>query len=142
MKLFPNLVKGITDSLRNIFEKKYHADKVIEYLFNDNPKWGSRDRAFVAESVFDITRQWRRLWAISQKEISFDEATLMELFGIYWILKDNDLPEWTEFSKLNVGKIMRAKRAGADGYLMKPFNRELLFNAIKSVTPAQQTIAA
>ncbi|MEY2828850.1 MAG: hypothetical protein RIQ33_708 [Bacteroidota bacterium] len=105
MKLFPNLVKGITDSLRNIFEKRYHADKVIEYLFNDNPKWGSRDRAFVAESVFDMVRQWRRLWAVLQKDINYDEATLMELFGVYWILKENDLPEWTEFSKLNVGKI-------------------------------------
>lgn len=48
--------------------------------------------------------------------------------------------------ELNVGKIMRAKRAGADGYLMKPFNREILFNAIKSVMPApqqtEQTVAA
>ena len=44
--------------------------------------------------------------------------------------------------ELNVGKIMRAKRAGADGYLLKPFNRELLFDAVRSVTPAQQTIAA
>lgn len=44
--------------------------------------------------------------------------------------------------EMNVGKIMRAKRAGADGYMMKPFNRELLFNAIKSVAPAEQTIAA
>lgn len=44
--------------------------------------------------------------------------------------------------ELNIGKIMRAKRAGADGYMMKPFNREILFNAIKSVAPAEQTVAA
>lgn len=44
--------------------------------------------------------------------------------------------------ELNIGKIMRAKRAGADGYMMKPFNRELLFNAIKSVAPTEQTAAA
>lgn len=44
--------------------------------------------------------------------------------------------------EMNIGKIMRAKRAGADGYMMKPFNREILFNAIKSVAPAEQTIAA
>ena len=44
--------------------------------------------------------------------------------------------------EMNVGKIMRAKRAGADGYMMKPFNREILFDAIKSVAPAVQTIAA
>jgi two-component system, chemotaxis family, chemotaxis protein CheY len=44
--------------------------------------------------------------------------------------------------EMNVGKIMRAKRAGADGYMMKPFNREILLTAIKSVAPAAQTIAA
>jgi two-component system, chemotaxis family, chemotaxis protein CheY len=44
--------------------------------------------------------------------------------------------------ELNVGKIMRAKRAGADGFLMKPFNREILFSAIKSISVAEQTKAA
>ncbi len=44
--------------------------------------------------------------------------------------------------EMNVGKIMRAKRAGADGYMLKPFNREMLFNSIKSVAPAGQTLAA
>jgi two-component system, chemotaxis family, chemotaxis protein CheY len=40
--------------------------------------------------------------------------------------------------EMNVGRIMRAKRAGADGYLLKPFNRELLMAAVKSVAPATQ----
>jgi two-component system, chemotaxis family, chemotaxis protein CheY len=44
--------------------------------------------------------------------------------------------------ELNVGKIMRAKRAGADGYMMKPFNREILFNAIKLLKPDEHQIAA
>ncbi len=114
MKLFPNLVKGITQSLRNIFEKKYHADKVIEYLFNDNPKWGSRDRAFVAESVFDMVRQWRRLWAILEKDVTFDEATLTELFGVYWIIKTFEIPDWTEFADLNIDVILQRNREKFD----------------------------
>jgi two-component system, chemotaxis family, chemotaxis protein CheY len=46
--------------------------------------------------------------------------------------------------ELNVGRIMRAKRAGADGYILKPFNRELLMEALKAVSPAQvnETVAA
>jgi 16S rRNA (cytosine967-C5)-methyltransferase len=114
LKLFPNLVKGITQSLRNIFEKKYHADKVIEYLFNDNPKWGSRDRAFVAESVFDMVRQWRRLWAILEKDVTFDEATLTELFGVYWIIKTFEIPDWTEFADLNIDVILQRNREKFD----------------------------
>ena len=64
MKLFPNLVKGVTESLQFIFEKNYQADKVLDHLFKGNPKWGARDRAFVAESVYDMVRSWRKLWAI------------------------------------------------------------------------------
>jgi 16S rRNA (cytosine967-C5)-methyltransferase len=120
LKLFPNLVKGITQSLRNIFEKRYHADKVIEYLFNDNPKWGSRDRAFVAESVFDMVRQWRRLWAILEKDVSFDEATLTELFGVYWIIKTFEVPDWTEFADLNIDVILQRDR--------ETFNRSIQYS--------------
>jgi two-component system, chemotaxis family, chemotaxis protein CheY len=40
--------------------------------------------------------------------------------------------------ELNVGKIMKVKRAGADGYMMKPFNRQMLFDAIRSVSPQMQ----
>jgi two-component system chemotaxis response regulator CheY len=35
--------------------------------------------------------------------------------------------------ELNVGRIMKVKRAGADGYMMKPFNRQMLFDGIRSV---------
>ena len=41
--------------------------------------------------------------------------------------------------EMNVGKIMRAKRAGADGYMLKPFTRQLLFDAIKSVAGTART---
>jgi two-component system, chemotaxis family, chemotaxis protein CheY len=44
--------------------------------------------------------------------------------------------------ELNVGKIMRAKRAGADGYMLKPFNRQMLFDAIRAVAPQKASSAA
>ncbi len=101
MKLFPNLVKGVTESLQFIFEKNYQADKVLDYLFKGNPKWGARDRAFVAESVYDMVRSWRKLWAIYENEITFHEPKLMRLFAIYWLLKGNDLPPWEEFKGID-----------------------------------------
>jgi two-component system, chemotaxis family, chemotaxis protein CheY len=39
--------------------------------------------------------------------------------------------------ELNVVKIMKAKRAGADGYMMKPFTRQILFDAINQAAPQQ-----
>jgi two-component system chemotaxis response regulator CheY len=44
--------------------------------------------------------------------------------------------------ELNVGKIMKCKRAGADGYMMKPFNRQMLFDGIRSVAPQKIVTAA
>ncbi|MCU0830294.1 MAG: response regulator [Rhizobiaceae bacterium] len=40
--------------------------------------------------------------------------------------------------ELNVGRIMKVKRAGADGYMMKPFTRQILFDAIRQVSPQEQ----
>lgn len=44
--------------------------------------------------------------------------------------------------ELNVGRIMKIKRAGADGYMMKPFNRQMLFDGIRSVAPQPVNTAA
>lgn len=38
--------------------------------------------------------------------------------------------------ELDVGAIMRAKRAGADGYLMKPFNRPQLLERFRTLQAA------
>jgi two-component system, chemotaxis family, chemotaxis protein CheY len=44
--------------------------------------------------------------------------------------------------ELNVGRIMKVKRAGADGYMMKPFTRQILFDAIRQVSPQQAVSTA
>ena len=39
-------------------------------------------------------------------------------------------------STVDVASIMRAKRAGAEGYLLKPFNRAQLLESFRSLTTA------
>lgn len=60
-RLYPQIIAGIEDSLHKIFIESLYADKVIERLFRDNKKWGSRDRRFCAETIYEIVRWWRRL---------------------------------------------------------------------------------
>ena len=48
MKFHKNLVDAIVKTLTSIFDENRYADKAIEYLFKDQPKWGGRDRRFVA----------------------------------------------------------------------------------------------
>src|SRR5689334_10016223 len=58
VKLHAGLVKSVAQSLLYIFHDGFYADKVLERAFKQNSRWGSRDRKFVAETVYDMTRWW------------------------------------------------------------------------------------
>src|SRR4051812_46092848 len=57
----PVLVLAIAQCLQDIFVDGYYADKVLERIFKNNKKWGSRDRRFLAETVYDMVRWWELL---------------------------------------------------------------------------------
>ncbi|WP_130274371.1 RsmB/NOP family class I SAM-dependent RNA methyltransferase [Cecembia calidifontis] len=99
MKLFPNTVKGVVQAIDEIFNHNRYADKVIEKVLKSNPKWGARDRGFVAESVYEMVRWWRLINEVSPSK------DLYHLFGTYWLLQGNALPDWKEFQGLDPKKI-------------------------------------
>lgn len=45
-------------------------------------------------------------------------------------------------TQFDIGKIMRAKRAGAKGYILKPFNRQLLLERFRAMDLLQDDMAA
>jgi 16S rRNA (cytosine967-C5)-methyltransferase len=59
IRIFPPLVSAITHAINEIFGENRKADKVINGILKSNPKWGSRDRAFIAENTYFIVRNWR-----------------------------------------------------------------------------------
>ena len=69
MKLYRNLSEAVIQGLQSIFTDNKYADKVIEKILKSNPKWGARDRRFIAETIYDIVR-WHRLF----KEIAETSA--------------------------------------------------------------------
>jgi len=103
MKLFPNTVNGVVKALEDIFDNNQYADKVIERVLKSNPKWGARDRAFIAESVYEIVR-WKRL--IQHLSPGQD---YYQWFGTFWTLQGRTLPDWKEFKGIDSQKI-RKKR--------------------------------
>lgn len=60
-KIYAPVWQGLQRSLIDIFEKGFHADKVIQRQFKANRRWGSHDRKIFAESLYDIVRWWRKL---------------------------------------------------------------------------------
>lgn len=99
-RLYPNLVQAVVSALQTIFQEDQYADKVIQRLLKSNPKWGSRDRAFIAESVYEIVRWYRLLTSLLGRNPE-SEGDWWKLFGVYQIISGGKLPEWREFSGLD-----------------------------------------
>ncbi len=104
MKIYRNLSAAVVDALGEIFVNKKYADKVIEKVLKSNPKWGARDRRFIAETIYDIVR-WYRLFKTISKAADDDFWTLL---GVWCIWKQAELPDWSEFNSLNRKKILAA----------------------------------
>ena len=89
MRLHRNLCFAVIDGLTLIFNEDKYADKVIQQLLKRDKRWGARDRAFVAETTYDIVR-WKRLYAeIAEVKEPFDRDNLWRVFKIFPIRKFN-----------------------------------------------------
>lgn len=97
--LHPILVRLVAQSLRAIFQENRYADKVIEQALRSNPKAGSRDRAFVAETTYEVVRYFRRYTEILG-HAPITELDYWQLIGVHLALKNVELPDWQEFKSL------------------------------------------
>lgn len=99
MKLHNNTIRGVHQALEAIFVEGQYADKVIERTLKSNPKWGAKDRSFIAETTYEMVRWWRLVNFLSPSKDPWD------LFGTYWLMQGNELPPWEEFARLQPEKI-------------------------------------
>src|SRR6056300_1610199 len=109
-RLFPNTVAGVLEGLEITFGKGIYADKVVERLLRQNKKWGSRDRSFVAEHTYEMVRWWGFLWALLEKEPSTKRKDLHRLFGVYWLWRGYDLPDWPKFDTIRDFDVQTASK--------------------------------
>ncbi len=101
MKLYINITRAVIQALEMIFEGNKYADKVIEKVLKQNPKWGARDRRFIAETTYDIVR-WQRLL---QNVTEAEPTDYWKLLGGWCVWHHIPLPDWTEFSELSEKRI-------------------------------------
>jgi len=96
VRLHRNLVYTVIDSIRDIFNEGVYADKAVEKALKRDKRWGSRDRKFVAETIYEIVR-WKRLYAeIADVKEPFDRANIWRLFSVWCVLKGIALPDWNQ----------------------------------------------
>ena len=96
MKLHRNLVFASVDALHLIFNEEKQADKVLKQVLKFDKRWGSRDRGFIAETVYDIVR-WKRLYAeIAEVKAPYSRPNLFRLFAVWATLRGIPIPDWKQ----------------------------------------------
>lgn len=101
-KLHRTLVEAIITALHQIFNQHQYADKVIEGVLRSNPKWGARDRGFIAENTYDIVRWFRLVAFMAESPIEhIHKGHLWQIVGTWLQDKGVEVPAWPEFKNIN-----------------------------------------
>ena len=105
MRLHRNLVFTTIDSLMAIFNDGEYADKVVARALKKDKRWGSHDRKFVAETIYEIVR-WKRLYVeIAEVREPFDRDNIWRIFAVWAVLRGYNLPDWKYFEETPVRRI-------------------------------------
>lgn len=116
MKIHRHLVEEILAALRQIIEEGARADKVIEKFLKSHRKWGSRDRKFFAENVYEVVR-WHRL--LSHLAGS---KNLWKIWGVHWLRSGQQLPkDWPETNGLSLEEIRNQEKSLSAGAIRESF---------------------
>lgn len=105
-RLHRHLVEGVFEILQSIFDGSY-ADKAIERSFHIHKKWGARDRHFVAETSYECTRWWTKIWhalgvdessCLSKGFFSAKNTKRWDFFRAYLEMRSLPPPPWPELA--------------------------------------------
>ena len=110
------LLQAIVNALIIIFNDGKFADKVIEKTLKENPKFGGRDRRFVAETTYDIVRNYRLIAHLANTETDF-----WKILATYFAMEHLPIPEEREFSKLNEKEILDKYKALTDQKIIQSY---------------------
>ncbi|MBC7980810.1 MAG: RNA methyltransferase [Armatimonadetes bacterium] len=92
MKIHRHLCSSTLELAKSVLVNHRVLDHELAAAFEENPRWGKRDRNFVAETLFETAR-WRRA-------LSFlvDSEETQSLIAAQWILMGYTLPEWCDYN--------------------------------------------
>ena len=88
MKMHRILAEAAATIAKSVFREHKVLDHELATAFEENPKWGKRDRSFIAETVFEVAR-WRRALSFL---VDSEETTA--LCAAQWVRMGFELPDW------------------------------------------------
>lgn len=94
MKMHRILAEAASGIVKSVFKEHKVLDHALAAAFEENPKWGKRDRSFIAETVFEVTRWRRALGFLSDSE----ETNAM--CAAQWVRMGYGIPDWWTYKGL------------------------------------------
>lgn len=88
MRIHRILAEASVGLLKAVFRERRVLDQQLAEAFAQNPKWGKRDRAFLAETVYEVAR-WRRALAFVA-----DCEEISALCAAQWQRCGFEVPSW------------------------------------------------
>lgn len=110
MKIHRHSTEALILALEEIFFDNKYADKVIQKNLKSHTKWGSRDRKFFAETIYEVVRWYRLL------EFMANSDDFWRIVGIQWLRQGYDLPAWEEFEGLDYDYLRRKEKQAAGNF--------------------------
>lgn len=94
MRLHRHLCASTLTLAKSVLLDHRVLDHELAAAFEENKKWGKRDRSFVAETLFEVTR-WRR-------SLSYlvDSEDTNSIITAQWVLMGYPLPDWHTYNGL------------------------------------------
>ncbi|MEI8037008.1 MAG: RNA methyltransferase [Verrucomicrobiota bacterium] len=99
MKMHRILAEAAAGLTKSVFKEHKVLDHELAAAFEENPKWGKRDRSFIAETAFEVVRWRRALGFLADSE----EANAM--CAAQWVRMGYDIPEWWSYKGLAAAEI-------------------------------------
>ena len=91
MKMHRILAEAAAETIKLVFKEHRVLDHALAEAFENHPKWGKRDRGFIAETAFEVVRWRRALGFVADSE----ETDAM--CAAQWRRMGFEIPEWWKF---------------------------------------------
>jgi 16S rRNA (cytosine967-C5)-methyltransferase len=91
MKMHRLLAEAAAETIKLVFKEHRVLDHALAEAFENHPKWGKRDRGFIAETAFEVVRWRRALGFVADSE----ETDAM--CAAQWRRMGYEIPEWWKF---------------------------------------------
>lgn len=103
-RLHKNLIDAVIKVVHDCMNEGKYADKALEQILKSNPKWGSKDRSFIAESSYEIIRRFRFL-----SHCAGTDSELYKILAAFLVLEGYPLPEWEIFNNCDPAEFKKRR---------------------------------